>query len=85
MMQMLLIYLLVGGVFAVSVLVWALSSRQFDEQDRARFLPLRDLCPQELAEPPERKITPSVAMIFVILVCGLTPVVTMLIMLTVNG
>jgi nitrogen fixation-related uncharacterized protein len=68
--QMMIIYLIGGVSFAVFVLVWALGSKQFQEQDRARFLPLRDLSDEELNQPPARRIPPSVAMIFVVLLVG---------------
>lgn len=69
--QMLIVYLVAGISFAMFVLIWALKSRQFQEQDRAKWLPLRDLSEEELERPPNKRITPSVAMIFVILISGL--------------
>ena len=69
--QMLIIYLIGGVSFAMFVLIWALRSRQFQEQDRAKWLPLRDLSPDELDHPPAKRITASVAMIFVVLLAGL--------------
>ncbi len=69
--QMLIIYLIGGVSFAMFVLIWALKSRQFQEQDRAKWLPLRDLSSEELDNPPAKRVTPSVAMIFVVLAAGL--------------
>ncbi len=69
--EMLFIYLLTGTFFALAVLFWAFKSRQFEEQDRARFLPLRDLTEEELSHPPRRKFTPSVLLFFVVLALGL--------------
>lgn len=68
--QMLILYLAGGLCFALVVIFWALRSRQFQEQDRARWLPLRDLSETELQRPPNKRITASVAMIFVILLAG---------------
>jgi len=62
---MMFIYLITGSIFAVFVITWALRTRQFDDQERARFLALRDLSPDELSNPPPRRITPSVAFMFV--------------------
>ncbi len=47
-----LCYLVTGTAMAVLVLAWALRTRQFEDQDRARFLPLAGLTPAELAAPP---------------------------------
>jgi cbb3-type cytochrome oxidase maturation protein len=69
--QMLIVYLIGGAAFALFVLVWALRSRQFQEQERAKWLPLRDLEDDEVDRPPPKRVTPSVFMIFVILVAGL--------------
>ncbi|MDQ1257022.1 MAG: hypothetical protein QG656_1623 [Candidatus Hydrogenedentes bacterium] len=30
---------------AIPIVVWAIKSRQFSDQDRARYLPLRNGCP----------------------------------------
>ena len=76
--QMLLIYLICGAAFALLVIVWALGTRQFGEQDRARFLPLRDLSAEELRQPVERRVPPSVALIFVILAAGVGAVLHLL-------
>jgi hypothetical protein len=46
-----LFYLLSGTIMAVVTLVWAVRNRQFEEQDRARFIPLAGLTPAELGAP----------------------------------
>lgn len=74
-LQLMLIYLIGGSAFACFVLVWALKNRQFQEQERARFLPLKDLSEAELANPPRRRVPPSVALIFVVLAVGLGAIV----------
>ncbi len=38
-----LIFLSTGSAMAVFAVVWAIRRRQFDDQDRARYLPLVDL------------------------------------------
>lgn len=48
-----MIFLLSGTVMAVGAVSWAIRSRQFDEQERARFLPLMGLQATDYAEPPE--------------------------------
>jgi cbb3-type cytochrome oxidase subunit 3 len=51
-----LTFLLTGIVMAVGVVVWAVRTRQFEESDRARYLPLGDLSAEELAtQPPIRR------------------------------
>ena len=42
-----LIFLLSGTLLAVVTIVWAIRSRQFDDQDRARYLPLIGLEPAD--------------------------------------
>lgn len=44
-----------GLIMAVTTLVWSVRSRQFDDQDRARFLPLSGLTREELEEIPSTK------------------------------
>jgi nitrogen fixation-related uncharacterized protein len=64
--QMMLVYLLGGVVFAVFVISWALSTKQFRDQDRARFLPLRDLSAAQLETPARHRMTASVGLVFVV-------------------
>ncbi|HJX51480.1 MAG TPA: cbb3-type cytochrome oxidase assembly protein CcoS [Polyangia bacterium] len=47
-----LTFLATGTAMAVLALLWAIRSRQFDDQDRARYIPLLELSPAELAAPP---------------------------------
>jgi len=54
-----LIFLFTGLVMTLLTLFWAAGSGQFEEQDRARFLPLQGLSPNELASPPPRRRTAS--------------------------
>ena len=54
-----LIFLFTGLVMTLLTLFWATGSGQFEEQDRARFLPLHGLSAAELASPPPRRRTAS--------------------------
>jgi cbb3-type cytochrome oxidase maturation protein len=47
-----LYYLGTGTLMAVLTLWWALRARQFDDQDRARYLPLVGMEPGELERAP---------------------------------
>ena len=47
-----LIFLFSGTVMAILVLAWGIRNDQFDDQDRAKYLPLAGLPARELANPP---------------------------------
>jgi cbb3-type cytochrome oxidase maturation protein len=47
-----LIFLATGLIMAVFAVVWGIRSRQFEDQDRARYLPLVGLTAAELREEP---------------------------------
>lgn len=47
-----LIFLVSGLAMAVATIVWGIRGRQFEDQDRARYLPLVDLAPDDWAEEP---------------------------------
>ncbi|RJO64535.1 MAG: cbb3-type cytochrome oxidase assembly protein CcoS [Myxococcales bacterium] len=47
-----LIFLTTGAIMAVLALIWSIRTRQFEDQDRARWLPLAGLTSEELAEQP---------------------------------
>jgi nitrogen fixation-related uncharacterized protein len=49
-----LVYLFSGTLMAVLTLLWAVRGRQFEDQDRARYIPLGNLSPAELATPVRR-------------------------------
>jgi cbb3-type cytochrome oxidase maturation protein len=68
---MLMGYMVSGALVAALAVVWAVRSRQFEDQDRARFLPLRDLGERELASPPRAHLPPSVVWMGVVLLVGL--------------
>ena len=50
-----LIFLGSGLVMAAGTVVWAIRSGQFDDQQRARFIPLMGLSGAELAREPARR------------------------------
>ena len=48
------IFLVTGLTMAVITVVWAIRTRQFEEQKRARFIPLAGMSEAELVAPAER-------------------------------
>lgn len=50
-----LVFFASGLAMAVFTIVWAVRSRQFDDQQRARFIPLYGLSSAELSRKPERR------------------------------
>jgi nitrogen fixation-related uncharacterized protein len=64
-------FLLTGIAMAVLTVLWSVRTGQFEEQDRARFLPLGDLSPEELAAPRVAKRSPAFYANLAILAAGL--------------
>jgi len=64
-----LVYLGTGTLMAVLTLVWAMRSRQFEDQDRARFLPLAGL-EAEAVRPARRASRVERWAIVAVLACG---------------
>jgi nitrogen fixation-related uncharacterized protein len=51
-----LIFLTSGTIMAVITVVWGIRHRQFDDQERARYLPLAGLTAEEMSrQPPIRR------------------------------
>ena len=50
-----LVFLGSGTLMAVIVLVWSIRSHQFEDQDRARYIPLVGMEPEELAQEPRHR------------------------------
>jgi nitrogen fixation-related uncharacterized protein len=48
-----LIFLLSGLAMSIFAVVWGIRTRQFEDQDRARYLPLVGLTSDELAGQPK--------------------------------
>jgi nitrogen fixation-related uncharacterized protein len=66
-----LIFLVSGTAMAVLFILWAIRSGQFEEQDRARYLPLVGMSAEEMsAQPPVRRGASFYA-ILIIFVSGL--------------
>jgi nitrogen fixation-related uncharacterized protein len=65
-----MIFLASGTLMAVLVIVWAIRSDQFEEQDRARYLPLVGLSATEMAEQPPIRRGASFYGILAIVACG---------------
>ena len=53
-----------GLVMAVFAVTWGIRSRQFDDQQRARFLPLAGLSEEERSRKPRRHRAETRAMLF---------------------
>lgn len=49
------IFLLSGLIMAVFTVVWASRTRQFEDQHRARFIPLSGLTEEDLAHKPLKR------------------------------
>ena len=47
-----IIFLFTGLLMAVFAVTWGIRGRQFDDQDRARFLPLVGLAAEEIERTP---------------------------------
>ncbi len=47
-----LIFLGTGLLMAALTVVWGIRNHQFEDQDRARYLPLADLTAEDYATPP---------------------------------
>jgi nitrogen fixation-related uncharacterized protein len=69
-----------GLLIAVFTIIWAMRSGQFEDQQRARFLPLVGLSAEEMAPAPEKKqVAPSIALLLIVLL-GLSALVLVLLM-----
>jgi nitrogen fixation-related uncharacterized protein len=66
-----LTFLLSGVGMAVLAATWAVRTRQFEESDRARFLPLGDLAEAELANRPPLRRGASFYANLAVALCGL--------------
>jgi nitrogen fixation-related uncharacterized protein len=64
-----LFFLGTGTIMAVVTLVWAMRTNQFEDQDRARFLPLAALSAEELRATPRPRRAARLG-IYAVLLCG---------------
>ena len=65
-----LIFLVSGLSMAVLTVVWAIRSRQFEDQGRARFLPLAGLSAKECEARPRRSHRAEIAGVWALLLVG---------------
>jgi nitrogen fixation-related uncharacterized protein len=66
-----LIFLVSGLAMAVFAVVWGMRTRQFEDQDRARFLPLVGLTADELGSQPKATHRAEYAAMCAMLAVGL--------------
>ena len=66
-----LIFLASGTLMAVLTILWAIRSDQFEEQDRARYLPLVGLSAKELSDQPPIRRGASFYALLVIFASGI--------------
>lgn len=66
-----LVYLFSGTIMAVLTLLWAVRGHQFEDQDRARFIPLANLTPAEMVAPVRRAPVSARIAIFGIVALGI--------------
>jgi len=64
------IFLVSGLAMAVITVVWAIRTRQFEEQGRARFIPLAGLTAEEFAARPARKHRAEILAVWALLLVG---------------
>jgi hypothetical protein len=77
-----LFFLTTGTLMAVLALAWAWHSRQFDDQDRARYLALQGLSAAQLADvAPPRRLAGRVAVLVILLAGSLVLAATALVVL----
>jgi hypothetical protein len=75
-----LIFLISGLAMAVLTVVWAIRTRQFEEQGRARYLPLVGLSAQEHAARPTRSHRAEIAGVWALLLVGSSAIVACLLL-----
>ena len=70
-----LIFFGTGTLMAVCTVAWSIKTRQFDDQDRARYLPFSGLSPEELKEKPPVRRGPGFFAIMFVMFLGLSSIV----------
>jgi cbb3-type cytochrome oxidase maturation protein len=76
-----LIFMSTGLLMAILTLIWSVKTRQFDDQQRARYLPLAGLSADELARQPEIRRSASLYAFGIIIFVGLLSIaMTMLVL-----
>ena len=62
------LFMIIGILFAIAMFAWAVKRGQFEEQNRARYLPLRDLEDFEKMEKPEHSKKDAITFIAITLI-----------------
>jgi nitrogen fixation-related uncharacterized protein len=70
-----LIFVTTGLAMSVFTVVWAIRSRQFDDQQRARFIPLAGMTAAELEGKPLRSHRAEYVAVCFMLVMGMLTIV----------
>jgi len=65
-----LIFIGSGTLMAIWALVWGVKNRQFEDQDRARYLPFAGLTPLEMSRQPPVRRGFTFYVIMTMLACG---------------
>jgi cbb3-type cytochrome oxidase maturation protein len=78
-----LFFLITGISFSIGLFIWAVKNRQFEDQTRAKYLPLKDLEDDEKLEKPERSFKETVPFIVVITI-GLIMIFTVIVISIIN-
>ncbi len=69
------IFLSSGLIMAIFTVVWAARTRQFDDQHRARFIPLNGLSQDALAHTPKKRFLADYVGLFALLTTGFLAIV----------
>jgi len=64
------IFLVSGLLMAVITVVWAIRTRQFEEQKRARFIPLHGMTEADFEARPARTHKAEITAVYALLVVG---------------
>jgi len=62
------LFMIMGILFAIGLFVWAVKNRQFEEQARLKFLPLKDLDETQKIEKPVRSLKDTIPFIVIVAV-----------------
>ena len=63
-----LFFLITGISFSIGLFIWAVKNRQFEDQTRAKYLPLKDLEDDEKLEKPKRSFKETVPFIVIMMI-----------------
>ena len=77
-------FVVTGLVMAAVTVAWAIRTKQFDDQERARFLPLRGLSAEELERPAPRAHVMNRVGMYALLTFGLSGIGALLVLVLKN-